>query len=166
MNHQKTLLSKVLPKAKIAPLVCDWRNAGKKIVFTNGCFDLLHLGHVDYLSKARGYGDKLVVGLNSDASIKKLKGSSRPIKDERSRSWILASFAFVDAVVLFDDETPLELISQINPDVLVKGGDYSTDEIVGNELVSSAGGQVLTVPFVKGFSSTNFIDKIINEANG
>ena len=108
MNHQKTLLSKVVPNEKIAPLVCEWRNTGKKIVFTNGCFDLLHLGHVDYLSKARGYGDKLVVGLNSDASIKKLKGSSRPIKDEQV-VLILASFAFVDAVVLFDDELP-ELI--------------------------------------------------------
>jgi D-glycero-beta-D-manno-heptose 1-phosphate adenylyltransferase len=138
----------------------DWKSQGQKIVFTNGCFDLLHLGHVDYLEKARQNGDKLVVGLNTDASVSRLKGPSRPLQDEMSRARVMASLLFVDAVVLFDSDTPLQLIEAVEPDVLVKGDDYSVEQIVGHELVVARGGQVKTVPLVKGYSTSNIVQKI------
>ncbi len=135
---------------------------GKKIVFTNGCFDLVHLGHLDYLEKARGKGDVLVIGLNSDQSIRRLKGASRPVMDENSRARLLAALEFVDYVVLFDEDTPLELIRDILPDVLVKGDDYQVSNIVGADVVMSNGGKVETVELVKGYSSTAIIEKIKN----
>lgn len=135
---------------------------GKKIVFTNGCFDLVHLGHLDYLEKARGKGDVLVIGLNSDQSIRRLKGASRPVMDENSRARLLAALEFVDYVVLFDEDTPLELIRDILPDVLVKGDDYQVSNIVGADIVMSNGGKVETVELVKGYSSTAIIEKIKN----
>jgi rfaE bifunctional protein nucleotidyltransferase chain/domain len=137
-----------------------WRLLEKKIVFTNGCFDLLHLGHIDYLSKAADLGDKLVIGLNSDASTAALKGPSRPIIDQYSRSIMLASLSFVDAVILFDDPTPLELIAQILPDVLVKGADYTVDQIVGSDLVLGYGGDVQTIEYLSGYSTTSIEKKI------
>jgi rfaE bifunctional protein nucleotidyltransferase chain/domain len=137
-----------------------WRLLEKKIVFTNGCFDLLHLGHIDYLSKAADLGDKLVIGLNSDASTAALKGPSRPIIDQYSRSIMLASLSFVDAVILFDDPTPLELIAQIRPDVLVKGADYTVDQIVGSDLVLGYGGDVQTIEYLSGYSTTSIEKKI------
>lgn len=135
---------------------------GKKIVFTNGCFDLVHLGHLDYLEKARGKGDVLVIGLNSDQSIRRLKGASRPVMDENSRARLLAALEFVDYVVLFDEDTPQELIRDILPDVLVKGDDYQVSNIVGADIVMSNGGKVETVELVKGYSSTAIIEKIKN----
>ena len=135
---------------------------GKKIVFTNGCFDLVHLGHLDYLEKARGKGDVLVIGLNSDQSIRRLKGASRPVMDENSRARLLAALEFVDYVVLFDEDTPLELIRDILPDILVKGDDYDLSNIVGADVVMSNGGKVETVELVKGYSSTAIIEKIKN----
>ncbi|MEE3037423.1 MAG: D-glycero-beta-D-manno-heptose 1-phosphate adenylyltransferase [Bacteroidota bacterium] len=132
------------------------------IVFTNGCFDLLHLGHIDYLTKASRLGSKLIVGLNSDKSVKELKGTSRPIQCEKSRASILAALECVDAVVLFDEQTPLEIIRKIKPDVLVKGADYAIHEIIGGELVLKNGGLVKTIPFLEGYSTSNIIDKIQN----
>ena len=119
MNQISRLQSKILSFAALENQLKKWRNANEKIVFTNGCFDLIHFGHVDYLAKARDLGNRLVVGLNTDASIRRLKGSSRPVKDELSRLTLLAGMAFIDAVVLFDEETPINLISMISPDVLV-----------------------------------------------
>lgn len=138
----------------------NWRGAGKKIVFTNGCFDLLHLGHVDYLSKAADLGDILVVGLNSDDSVQRLKGPHRPLQDEQSRKLLMASLAFVDAVVVFDEDTPMRLIELVKPDVLVKGGDYVEATVVGAELVKSYGGRIALIPFVDGYSTSGIEAKI------
>ena len=132
----------------------------KSIVFTNGCFDILHRGHIEYLSKAADLGDVMVIGLNTDNSVKKLKGPSRPYLDEYTRALTLASLSFVSAVVLFDEETPYELIRRIQPQCLVKGGDYKVEEIVGYDIVKALGGQVITIPLTEGYSSTAIIDKI------
>jgi rfaE bifunctional protein nucleotidyltransferase chain/domain len=132
----------------------------KSIVFTNGCFDILHRGHIEYLSKAADLGDVLVIGLNTDNSVKKLKGPSRPYLDEYTRALTLASLGFVSAVVLFDEETPYELIRRIQPQCLVKGGDYKVEEIVGYDIVKARGGQVITIPLTEGYSSTAILDKI------
>lgn len=134
---------------------------GKKVVFTNGCFDLVHLGHIDYLEKARNLGHALVLGLNSDASVSRIKGPDRPISDENSRARLMASLVFVDLVVLFDEPTPLELIKALNPDILTKGDDYSIETIVGSDFVLANGGSVQTVPLVVGYSTSKLIDKII-----
>ena len=136
------------------------KNKNKKIVFTNGCFDIVHLGHIDYLEKARNLGDKLVLGLNTDASVRRLKGTSRPVVDEYPRARMMAALSFVDAVILFDEETPKELIETICPDILVKGDDYSVSTIVGADFVIAHGGEVKTVPLVKGYSTTKMIEKI------
>ena len=133
---------------------------GLKVVFTNGCFDILHRGHVEYLSKAADMGDVLVVGLNTDASVKRLKGEGRPINNEEARALVLASLSFVDAVVLFDEDTPYQLIKTVRPDVLVKGADYQPEKIVGYDIVTSYGGTVATVPLVDGFSTTSVIAKL------
>lgn len=139
-----------------------WKNQGFEVVFTNGCFDLLHLGHVDYLEKAKSLGDKLVVALNTDYSVKKLKGEKRPVNDEYARSRVMAALSFVDAVILFDEETPFDLISQVLPDILVKGKDYSIDNIVGANVVIENGGRVETIDLVDGYSTTKTIEKMFN----
>lgn len=139
-----------------------WKSEGQKVVFTNGCFDIVHLGHVDYLEKAQKLGDKLVLGLNTDASVSRIKGPTRPIVDENSRSRVMASLAFVDLVVFFDTETPYELIKTLLPDILVKGNDYLAENIVGADVVKSNGGDVKTVELVKGYSTTNIVNKIKN----
>ncbi|MFW5819876.1 MAG: D-glycero-beta-D-manno-heptose 1-phosphate adenylyltransferase [Bacteroidota bacterium] len=130
-----------------------------KMIFTNGCFDIIHYGHVNYLSKAAELGDYLVVGLNSDHSVRQLKGQNRPIQDEKSRASILASFFFVDYVIIFNEETPYELIKLLQPEILVKGGDYKAEEIVGHDIISSWGGEVKIIDFVKGYSSTSILNK-------
>ena len=140
-----------------------WRFHEHKIVFTNGCFDLLHLGHIDYLAKSASEGSLFIVGLNTDESVKRIKGESRPIKDEESRAISLAALGFVDAVVLFDADTPLELIKIIQPDILVKGKDYETNDIVGADIVENRGGKVVTMEFVEGYSTSAIIDKIKNQ---
>ncbi|MCB2380174.1 D-glycero-beta-D-manno-heptose 1-phosphate adenylyltransferase [Hymenobacter sp. BT635] len=150
---------KIVSQEALLPQLAQWREQGKRVVFTNGCFDLLHLGHVDYLEKARNLGDVMVLGLNTDASVSRLK-PGRPLQDEVSRARILASLLFVDAVVLFDEPTPLELITLIKPDILVKGDDYAISGIVGHELVLANGGQVLTVPLVQGYSTTRIVERI------
>ncbi|GAB3542390.1 hypothetical protein GCM10027443_43140 [Pontibacter brevis] len=156
---------KIYTLPQLQEQVNTWRNQGQKIVFTNGCFDLLHLGHVDYLEKARQLGDKLVLGLNTDASISRIKGPSRPLQDEMSRARIMASLLFIDAVVLFDENTPLQLIEAVQPDILVKGDDYTVESIVGHEVVLARGGEVKTVPLVKGYSTTNIVKKIEKQLN-
>ncbi|UYZ58434.1 D-glycero-beta-D-manno-heptose 1-phosphate adenylyltransferase [Hymenobacter latericus] len=150
---------KILTCEQLPAVLSGWRQQGKRIVFTNGCFDLLHLGHVDYLEKARALGDVLVVGLNTDASVSCLK-PGRPLQDEMSRARVLASLLFVDAVVLFGEPTPLELIHLVRPDVLVKGDDYAISGIVGHEFVLSNGGQVQTVPLVPGYSTTRIVERM------
>ena len=149
---------KILTRAQLPATLAAWRAAGERIVFTNGCFDLLHLGHVDYLEKARALGGRLVVGLNTDASVSALK-PGRPLQDETSRARVLAALAFVDAVVLFGEPTPRQLVEAVRPDVLVKGDDYAIDGIVGHELVLNNGGQVLTVPLVAGYSTSSIVAK-------
>jgi D-glycero-beta-D-manno-heptose 1-phosphate adenylyltransferase len=139
-----------------------WKSEGNKIVFTNGCFDLVHLGHIDYLEKAQRKGDKLVLGLNTDASVKKLKGEKRPLVNEYARSRMMAAFEFVDLVILFDQETPKELIEKLIPDILVKGNDYSIETIVGADFVIANGGKVETIELVIGYSTTDIINKILN----
>lgn len=138
----------------------DIKRHGQRVVFTNGCFDVLHFGHVHYLAQARQLGDLLVVGLNSDDSVRRLKGPSRPINGERERAYVLAALACVDFVVVFDEDTPQELIETVRPDVLVKGGDYEIANIVGADYVTENGGVVTTIPFVEGFSSTQIIEKL------
>jgi len=138
-----------------------WRFKGQKIIFTNGCFDILHLGHIEYLAKAAETGNVLIIGVNSDASIRKIKGETRPINDEVSRSMVLASLRFVNAVVMFDQETPYELIQLIRPDILVKGQDYEPEKIVGYDIVSANGGKVITVELTKGYSTSAIEDRII-----
>ena len=131
----------------------------KKLVFTNGCFDILHRGHVYYLSRARELGDLLIVGLNSDASVAKLKGPGRPVNNQEARSEVLGALAFVDYIIVFDQETPLDLISALEPDLLVKGGDYKVEEIVGYREVTSRGGRVVTIPLLEGYSSSSIIQR-------
>lgn len=155
-----TAADKIKNRAEAVQLVLGWQQQGQRIVFTNGCFDLLHLGHVDYLEKARQLGDKLVVGVNTDASVSRLKGPDRPLQDEMSRARIMASLLFTDIVVLFGEETPYELIKAINPDILVKGDDYAIQNIVGHDLVLEKGGEVKTITLVKGYSTSGIVNKI------
>lgn len=138
----------------------EWKTSNEKVVFSNGCFDILHLGHVDYLEKASKLGNRLIIGLNTDVSVRKLKGEARPINPEYARARILAALEFVDAVVLFGEETPLKLISTLLPDVLVKGNDYSIENIVGAKEILANGGEVKTISLVEGFSTTNTIEKM------
>ena len=137
-----------------------WQQQGMDVVFTNGCFDLLHKGHILYLEEASRQGDKLIVAINADKSVSKLKGKHRPIKDEDNSSLIMSALSFVDLVVIFHEETPLELIEMIKPDILVKGGDWSPDQIVGSDYVTNNGGSVLSLQFVEGYSTTALENKI------
>ena len=137
-----------------------WRAAQARVVFTNGVFDLVHRGHVEYLEDARALGDRLVVGLNTDASVRRLKGPSRPIVDERDRAAVVRALSCVDLVVPFDDDTPQRLIEAVRPDVLVKGGDYAVGDIVGREFVESVGGRVVTVPLREGLSTSEIVRRI------
>jgi D-beta-D-heptose 7-phosphate kinase/D-beta-D-heptose 1-phosphate adenosyltransferase len=152
---------KIKNRDVLAEIISAEKGKGKRIVFTNGCFDLLHAGHVKYLQKARQFGDILVLGLNSDASVRRLKGESRPLIAEDERAHILAALDCIDYVVIFDEETPLELIALLTPHVLVKGGDYTVDGVVGREIVEAAGGRVELVEFVDGRSTTGLIEKIL-----
>lgn len=159
-NTQEVLSEKILSKESLLPKVQEWKAQGKKVVFTNGCFDILHPGHIAYLNEAASLGDKLVIGLNTDQSVKRLKGEKRPINNEFSRSQMMAAMFFVDAVVFFDEETPLNLINTVEPDVLVKGGDYQIDTIVGAKESLERGAEVKVLSFLPGYSSTAIIEKI------
>lgn len=155
------LKSKIVSEPELSRLIARIRFLGKKIVFTNGCFDIIHQGHVEYLIKAAKLGDLLIVGLNTDESVKKIKGDNRPIQDQETRAKVLASMYFVTYVVLFNEDTPYNLIKSIQPDILVKGGDYETSDIVGYDIVKKKGGQVITIPLVKGHSTTGIIKKLL-----
>lgn len=154
--------AKILDWEAARQMVQNWQAQGETVVFTNGCFDLLHYGHLHYLAQARDLGQKLVLGLNSAASVSRLKGPHRPINDEHTRIWQMASLQFIDAVVTFEEDTPWELLLVLQPDILVKGGDYAPESIVGADIVLSRGGQVMTLPFVEGYSTTKIEQKIKN----
>jgi len=160
MRNPESITGKISAPETLERNLVIWRFLNKKIVFTNGCFDILHKGHADYLLKASALGDILIVGLNSDASVKKIKGPPRPVLDESSRAFLLASLQYVSMVTLFDEETPYELIKKIQPDVLVKGADYTPENIVGNDIVTQKGGEIVTIKLLKGYSTTNIINKI------
>jgi D-glycero-beta-D-manno-heptose 1-phosphate adenylyltransferase len=162
MNPVLHIKDKILRWPEARKIVQQWQKQGMKVVFSNGCFDLVHRGHVEYLANARAKGDRLVLGLNTDASVRRIKGDLRPVVDEQSRSFLMAAFEFVDIVILFDEDTPYELIKSLQPDVLVKGDDYKATEIVGHDVVKNRGGEVITIPLVEGFSTTKLIEKIKN----
>ena len=162
MRPGNSLQNKILTLPELQRRLAQWRLLSKTIVFTNGCFDIIHAGHIASFTDAAGHGDILVFGLNADVSIKGLKGTNRPVNDERSRALVLASLAMIDAVVIFSEPTPLELIRAIKPDVLVKGGDYKMEDIVGSKEVLSWGGQVIISPIIEGFSTSAIIHKIQN----
>jgi len=159
-NLEKTLLSKISDLQSLKASIVQWQNEGKKVVFTNGVFDLLHIGHITYMAKAAELGDILVIGLNSDSSVRRIKGQDRPVNDQNSRAALLAALFFVDAIVVFEEDTPINLITTLMPDILVKGADYSIENIVGAKEVIANGGEVKTIDFVEGYSSTSIIKKI------
>ena len=160
MRNPDFIQKKIYRLAELQSVIFGWKLLDKKIAFTNGCFDILHRGHIFSLSQAAREADILIVGVNSDASTKRLKGDSRPINDEDSRALVLASLIITDAIIIFEEDTPLELIKAIMPDVLVKGGDYSIDQIVGSKEVLANGGRVVINPIVEGYSTTGIIEKI------
>ena len=158
MERLEQIKSKIYSWDHFQRQLAVWKFKGHKIVFSNGCFDVLHLGHIEYLAKASDLGDILVVGLNSDDSVRRLKGPNRPVNNEKARSGVLASLLFVDAVVVFDTDTPFDLIKLVQPDVLVKGKDYDGKEIVGADIVKARGGQVVTIELTKGYSTSHTIE--------
>lgn len=164
MTQTEQIRKKILSYDTLAERIALWRKQNQRIVFTNGCFDLLHLGHVDYLAKARDLGDRLLIGVNTDSSVRRLKGPSRPLQDENSRLRILCSMQMVDAAILFDEDTPYRLISLVQPDVLVKGADYKPESIVGYDIVKARGGEVKTIEFLQGYSTTAIEKRIIKNA--
>lgn len=161
-DTKQVLTQKIYSKDDLVAKTQNWKAEGKKIVFTNGCFDIIHPGHIAYLGDAANLGDILIIGLNTDQSVSKLKGENRPINNEFSRTQLIASMFFVDAVVLFNEDTPLQLITALQPDVLVKGGDYNLDNIVGAKETLANGGEVKVLTFLPGYSSTSIIEKIKN----
>lgn len=160
MDFRQQINDKIMTREQLIQRVNTWRSERQTVVFSNGCFDIIHPGHALYLAAAAALGNRLVLGINTDDSVKRLKGAPRPIISERERSILLASFQFVDAVCLFDEDTPLQLIESIIPDVLVKGKDYTVDQIVGADVVLNHGGKVETIELVEGFSTTSLIEKI------
>jgi rfaE bifunctional protein nucleotidyltransferase chain/domain len=159
-NVESTLVSKINTLPELLQKVARWKAEGQKLVFTNGVFDLIHTGHITYLAQAAELGHKLIIGLNSDASVKRLKGEGRPVNHQDSRALLLSAFFFIDAIVIFGEDTPANLINAVMPDVLVKGGDYTIENIVGANEVMANGGEVKTINFVEGYSSTSIINKI------
>jgi rfaE bifunctional protein nucleotidyltransferase chain/domain len=160
----KIAVKKLYKKDQIIEISQLWKSQGKKVVFTNGCFDLLHPGHIHLLENSRKFGDELIVGLNSDKSVVSNKGSHRPVLDQWARAYTLSSLEVVSAVVLFGQKTPLSLIKSINPDILVKGGDYSNTKIVGQDWVEEKGGSIQIIPHLPGYSTSLTIDKIKNQS--
>lgn len=162
MKHLEIIKNKILNPEELRSIMAVKQMEGKTFAFSNGCFDLVHQGHIDYLSKSRDLADYLVIGLNTDSSVRRLKGPRRPINDQYSRALMLASFLFVDYVVMFDEDTPYNLIKTLQPDVLIKGSDYKVEDIVGYDIVTARGGKVVTLDFIPGFSTT-LIEKRIRE---
>ena len=163
-NLERSLLDKITDLPSLQAKMAEWKADGNKVVFTNGVFDLLHIGHITYLAQAAELGDKLIVGLNADSSVKRIKGEDRPVNDQNSRALLLAALFFVDAVVVFEEDTPRQLITALLPDVLVKGADYAIENIVGGKEVLANGGEVKTLGFIEGYSSTAIIQKIKDKA--
>jgi rfaE bifunctional protein nucleotidyltransferase chain/domain len=163
VDLERALLDKICDLPTLKSKVDYWQSEGDKVVFTNGVFDLLHIGHITYMSKAANLGDRLIVGLNADSSVKRLKGPDRPVNDQTNRAALLAALFFIDGIVVFEEDTPLNLISSLLPDVLVKGADYTIDNIVGAKEVLANGGEVLTIDLVEGYSSTSIIQRIKNQ---
>ena len=159
MRTSNSIRDKIIPVAQLERRLAQWRLLDKTVAFTNGCFDILHPGHITALTEAASHADYLVVGLNSDTSVRKLKGENRPVNDEQSRALLLASLSMVDVVVLFSEDTPLELIKIVQPDFLIKGGDYKIEDIAGAKEVIAWGGNVIINPIVPGFSTTSLIKK-------
>lgn len=161
MDYLSFIKEKIITdKEKIFSTLNQWRFKDEKIVFTNGCFDIVHKGHIEYLASAATLGTKLVIGLNTDISVKRLKGETRPINDEQARALILSALIFVDQVILFNEDTPYELIKFIQPDILVKGSDYKPEDIVGYDIVKNKGGKIITIDLTPGFSTTSILKKI------
>jgi len=160
MHKIDVLKSKIASVVEIQRLMQIWGIKSEKVVFTNGCFDILHRGHLEYLASAADLGKRLIVGLNSDASVKRLKGEGRPINSMEDRAIALASLHVVDAVVIFEEETPELLIKALKPDILAKGGDYAMDQIVGADFVKTQGGEIAIIAFTEGYSTTTFLDKL------
>jgi rfaE bifunctional protein nucleotidyltransferase chain/domain len=165
MDYLEVIKKKIITDENLESLLTSWRLKDNRIVFTNGCFDIIHRGHIEYLSKAASLGDIVVVGLNSDRSVKLIKGDDRPLQDEYTRALVLASLKQVTGVYLFDEETPYKLISRVKPDVLVKGGDYKVEDIVGADIVKAKGGEVVTIDFVEGYSTSKLIEKLRNTSS-
>jgi len=163
LRASNSIQNKIVTLPELQKKLAQWRVLSKTIGFTNGCFDILHAGHITALTEASNHAEYLVVGLNSNRSVNKLKGDKRPFNDEQARGLVLASLAMVDAVVIFEEDTPLELIKVVMPDVLVKGGDYKLEEIVGAKEVMANGGKVVINPILPGFSTTSVIDKFQNQ---
>ncbi len=164
-NRQEMINNKIFTSQsdpRLTQLLSLWHQGNKRLVFTNGCFDILHAGHVDYLSRAAELGDQLIIGLNTDASVTRLKGPNRPVNNQHARSLLLAALFFVDAIVMFDEDTPYNLIKTVQPSVLVKGGDYKESEIVGSDLVKSHNGKVVVMSLVEGYSTSELIRKLTN----
>ena len=157
---ESILINKILDLNALKNRVITWQAEGRKVVFTNGVFDLLHIGHITYMAKAADLGDKLIIGLNSDLSVKRIKGDDRPVNDQNSRAALLAALFFVDGLTIFEEDTPQNLITALMPDILVKGADYTIENIVGAKEVIANGGEVKTISFVDGYSSTSIINKI------
>lgn len=162
MSWNTVIENKIKTLEEASVLIKKWQKAGMKIVFTNGCFDIIHKGHIDYLAAAASLGGKMIIGLNTDDSVRKLKGNGRPVNDEKARSLMLAALHFTDMIVLFDEDTPYNLIKQIQPDILVKGKDYKAEDIVGYDVVTKRGGEVITIELTDGYSTTALIERIKN----
>ncbi len=163
MKHLDLIRNKIKTVAEMEKTLMQWQDEKCKIVFTNGCFDIIHLGHIDYLAKAADLGDKLVIGVNTDASISRIKGPARPINDQVSRAMVLSSFSFVSMIIFFGEPTPYELISLVQPDILVKGADYKIEEIVGYDIVKAKGGTVFTLDYLRGYSTSAIEQRILDK---
>ncbi len=163
MDKFDIVSEKIISGEKFIKKLALLRFKGYKIVFTNGCFDILHRGHIEYLAKASSQGDVMIVGLNSDLSVRRIKGESRPLQDEKTRALILASLEYVSYVVLFDEDTPYNMIKQVQPDVLVKGDEYKPEDIVGYDIVSAKGGKIITIKMVQGHSTTGILNRILKD---
>lgn len=160
MEHLDYIKNKILTPQALLSKRAYWSFKNQSVVFTNGCFDIIHRGHVEYLAKAASLGTVMVIGVNTDHSVRKIKGKDRPVQDQDTRALVLAAMEFVSAVILFDEDTPYELIKSVQPDILVKGADYKPEDIVGYDIVTGRGGKVVTIPFVEGFSTTSIIQKL------
>jgi D-glycero-beta-D-manno-heptose 1-phosphate adenylyltransferase len=160
MDKLDIIKSKIIDFNNLDSYLAYWKFKNFKLVFTNGCFDIIHRGHIEYLAQAANYGDILIIGLNTDSSVRRIKGESRPVQDEFARAITLASLQFINAVVLFDEETPYNLINKIQPDILIKGSDYKPENIVGYDIVKAKGGEIVTIDFIDGYSTTSIIEKL------